>query len=166
MAEAHTEILRLLIESVAQSWVPPAASQAARSALEIEAAVQQAEAASSTGSKYTQAKAALSGAEIAGARIIRLEKVITEAVKASKAVDRRSSAELAMWCLGFLAERAAALERHASARQNELLALRTLQGRLAAHAEGWLEPYLFEGFRSVRETGGMDTLARWRHSVL
>jgi hypothetical protein len=51
-------------------------------------------------------------------------------------------------------------------RQSEVLALRTLFDRLARHAEGWFSPYLVDGFKTTRETGGMDLFGRWSRSVL
>jgi CHAT domain-containing protein len=165
MATAHADVVRLLVESVARSWVPAESSPAAPWARAIEAALEQATT-RPAGSKYARARAALAGAEPPAARVEPLEGTISDAIGRCRELDRAAAAELAAWSLGLLAERAATAGRGDEPRQNEVLALRTLYDRLAVHVEGWIEPYLWEGFREVRETGGMDRLDRWRHSVL
>jgi hypothetical protein len=165
MAQAHTEVLRLLIESVARSWAPPEASPAAPLAHGIEAALGMA-VAREAGSKYQRAKAALAGAESLSARIARLEGTITNAIRQASKLGSAEAGELAAWSVGLLSERAIAAEQGAEPRQDEVLALRTLYDRLAPHIEGWLDHYLYEGYRPVRENMGMDKLGRWRHQVL
>jgi hypothetical protein len=63
--------------------------------------------------------------------------------------------------IGDLLER----ERLASS-QAAVLAFRTLLGSLSDHEEGWIMPYLMDGFAEVRETGGMDVLDRWRMQLV
>jgi hypothetical protein len=67
-----------------------------------------------------------------------------------------------------LRDRPGALRENVSPQANQAtaLAFRTLLDFLADHEEGWIVPYLMEGFADERETAGMDVLARWTSQLV
>jgi hypothetical protein len=122
---------------------------------EIEAVFASLEAPAQAGSRFARARAALED-QAASPRADEIAANVEDAVRSCHAQDAYAAADLGAWVIGDVLER----ERLASS-QAAALTFRTLLDGLDDSEEGWLMPYLMDGFAEVRETGGMDVLGRW-----
>lgn len=165
MARAHADTVRLMIESVRDTWTPPGRSPALALVPELELAIAQATA-RAEGSKFARARASLAGAQTPATRIAALETVMSQAIAHCARSDPAAAGALAAWCTGAVCERIANVARDARSAPDLAPALDALRSRLDDALEGRLQHYLWEGFRPVREKGGMDPLDRWRQSVV
>lgn len=165
MARAHADTVRLMVEGVRATWTPPGSSPALALVPELELAIAQATA-RMEGSKFARARAGLAGAQTTATRIAGLENVMSQAIGHCAGRNPAAAAELAAWCMGAICERIANVARDAQAAPDLAPALDALRSRLDDALEGRLAHYLWEGFKPVREQGGVDSLDRWRQSVL
>jgi hypothetical protein len=164
METAHTQVILLALRNVPQRWLPPDAMIGAACARELSAALDQA-VVSVSGSKFARARAALrSGGAATGARVSQLTKSIGDAIERCRRPDPMVAAELAAWVLGDVLQRIDAAEN--DARSDAVYAYHSLFDTIYEHEEGWFMPYLMEGFKDVRETGGQDLFDRWSRSML
>ncbi len=165
MMRAHTDVIRLAIERVVELWTPPETSPALSFVRELSTALGQT-AAPATGSKFAAVRASLHGGQATGQQPDKLAGIVVDAVDRCHRMDASAAADLAAWVLGDVLERVSAAEREGAERREQVLMFRTLYDAISSHEEGWFMPYLMEGFKGVRETGGMDLFARWSGQVL
>jgi hypothetical protein len=80
--------------------------------------------------------------------------------------DPYAAADLGAWIVGDVLERDRLATAGPEPRPGAALAFRSLLDRFGRREEGWIMPYLMEGFEGERESGGMDLLGRWSSAVL
>jgi hypothetical protein len=166
MEGAHTQVILLVLRNVPQSWLPPATSAGAAYARELSAALDQA-VATAPGSKFARARAALrGGGATTGAQVSELANAVGNAIERCRQTDPMAAAELAGWILGDVLQRIDAAENARDARLDAVYIYRSLFDAIEHHEEGWFMPYLMEGFKDVRNTGGRDLFDRWSRSML
>jgi hypothetical protein len=177
-ASAQAEVVRLAIENAVRMWTPPELSPAAQYAGKAAAMLEEAMAVNGEASPYARARAALAGAKPPAARISEITSAFESLIEGCSRV-RYERADLAAWLIGLVYEKATTQyspmsvgssggEAYSGASPGHILvlALETLGDTLSRRAEVWFEPYLYEGFREVRETGGRDLLDKWRAEEL
>jgi CHAT domain len=157
----HIKLLEIAVARVAEHWTPAVVTTPALPFVgEIETAFASLEEPAQAGSRFARARAALQD-QAASPQADEIATKVEDAVRSCHARDPYAAADLGAWVIGDLLER----ERLASS-QAAVLAFRTLLGSLSDHEEGWIMPYLMDGFAEVRETGGMDVLDRWRMQLV
>ena len=166
MASAHRDVVALAIDRVNQYWAPPEQSPAQLAARDLAAALDRAFAVQSGGSKFARARAALRTAEPGPARSDQLRMEIEASIEQLHAVDPYAAADFGAWVLGELLSRASAARSAPDAQPEVALGCTSLYKALEGNQEGWFMPYLMEGFKEVRQTGGQDLFARWSAAVL
>jgi CHAT domain-containing protein len=158
MLRAHTNVLELAVARLGRTWTTSAALPFVA---KLSAAFDAVEAPAPAGSRFARARAALDAPAAGGARPDELGATVEEAVRSCHAGDAYAAADLGAWVVGDLLER----ERSAPS-QGAALAFRTLLDSVSGREEGWISPYLMEGFAGERSTGGMDVLARWSSQLV
>ena len=166
MLRAHTRVLEIAVERAGQYWVPPESSPAFPYASRIATLLDAADTPPDTRSPFARVRAALD-ASATGAPdpASTTATTIQEAVRHCRATDEYAAADLGAWMYGDLLQRDIAAVAHPGRRQ-QVLTYRTILDELDSNLEGWIWPYLMEGFAGERETGGMDVLGRWSNEVL
>jgi hypothetical protein len=172
-ASAQAEVVRLAIENAVRMWTPPELSPAAQYAGKAAAMLEEALAVNGEASPYARARAALAGAKPPAARISEITSAFESLIEGCSR-ERNEKADLAAWLIGLVYEKATQYsaisfgssgeEAYSGASLGHILVLEleALGEILSRRAEVWFEPYLHEGFREVRETGGRDLLDNWR----
>jgi CHAT domain-containing protein len=164
MQSAHRDVVAIAIDRVSRYWTPPERSAAASATREIAAALDRMVAAPVGRSKFAQARAALSTTELVAPAIDQTRAQIQASIDRLYAVEAYAAADFGAWVLGELLTRIS--EATTNGRQEVVLACTSLLETLESRAEDWLMPYLMDGFKAMRETGGQDLLAQWSSAVL
>jgi hypothetical protein len=165
MLRAHTKVLELAVGRVAEHWAPPATSPALPFVGEVVAAFDALAQPAQAGSRFARARAALQE-QAAPAQVDELAAKIEEAVQGCRARDEYAAADLGAWVVGEVLERERAASAGPEPSQASALAFRTLLEVVDGREEGWLMPYLMEGFAGERESGGADALGRWSRQLV
>ncbi|MEU0877411.1 hypothetical protein ABZ345_02335 [Lentzea sp. NPDC005914] len=150
MLRAHTRVVEIAVRRAGQA--PPFAEETKTFLDQLVPPV-------TPGSKFARARAALKS-EPSPSRVEEAVAFIEDAFRRCAADDRYAAADYAAWALGDL------IERTGQPRQEAVLVFRSVFDGLDRHEEGWIEPYLVDGFAEVRETGGADLFARWSRENL
>jgi len=165
MESAHTEVILLALRNVPHRWMAPDAAPGAAYARELSVALDQG-VASTPGSRFTRAREALRGrSATTGAHIPVLAGSIGNAIEQCWKADPMASTELAAWIVGDVLKRIDAAESAGDTQLDAVHAYRSLRDALNDHEERWFMPYLMEGFKDVRKTGGQDQFDRWSRSM-
>jgi hypothetical protein len=167
MLRAHTRVLEIATARVNEYWVAPESSPAFAFVTEIRSMLDSVDRPAQPESRFARARSALRNEGGAGTLGVgAVADRIRELVEGCRADDSYAAADLAAWVVGDVLDRERASSDAAESKQATALVMRTIRDKLADREEGWIMPYLMDGFANERETSGTDLLARWSSQVL
>ncbi|MEO6444857.1 MAG: hypothetical protein ABIZ91_01565 [Gemmatimonadaceae bacterium] len=166
MMSAHREVIALAIERVRSSWAPPESSIALQETRALSTAIDHAFAAPAGGSKFAQVRAALQSSDSVAPALVELRDEIEATIHRLHRLDPYAAADFGAWILGDLLTRIHAASAGPDGWREVALGCSSLYEAFESKQEGWFMPYLMDGFKEVRESGGQDLFAQWSGSVL
>jgi hypothetical protein len=166
MARAHRDIIVIAIDRINRFWTTPEQSPALQASRDITAALDELFVTTGGGSKFARARAAMISPDSSPDRLEQIRAKIDASIVNLHSADPYASADLGAWVLGELLIRASAARSGPEARQDVACASASLYDELRKNEEGWFMPYLLDGFKEARESGGSDLFAQWSEAVL
>ena len=157
-ALGQSETLRLMIERVDKAWDGETRARLQPLTDAVDALESQAPAG---GNKFQRALEALNAAESTPDAVADLESRIRSTLERCAAISPHAQAEAAAWSIGLLLERAHQCLRSQPARATARDQLLQVSSSLSSEMEGWLFPYLMDGYKPVREAT-FDFVQRWK----
>jgi hypothetical protein len=157
-AFGQSETLRLMIARVGKAW--DAGTRAALQPL-VDAVDAFKSRAPAVGNKFQRALEALNAGESTPDAVADLELRIRSTLERCAAISPHAQAEAAAWCIGLLLERAHDYLRSQPPRVTERGQLLQVYHSVYSAIEGWLFPYLMDGYKPVREAS-LDFIERWK----